>query len=389
MRGVVVPPPDDDFSADPVELFFDLAFVFAFSRLVYLVVHHPDWSGVGEAGLLLLMIWLPWTQFTWSANAVAGNARPVRALFLVGTVASVPMAASVTTALHGGGPTFAIPLAVILSLALFTMFAGLPADHEARGSIVRYSVPNAIALVVMVAGSFLADGARIVAWLAAMAIIVVGTVRAGRERWLVRPGHFAERHGLIVIVALGEVIVAMGAPLAEQLEEGGGVPGTTILAMVGAGVFACLLWWAYFDRVNHALEHRHAQLDDGRTSGRYARDVDTYGHLPVVCGVIAMAAALEEIALHPDEVLPAAFRWILVGGMTLGIGGILLGVWRAFRVVARERLAVVIVLALVVALVGGSVDGVVLLVVVDVVLGVALVAEHARIEGVPAALRRA
>ena len=74
MRGVVVPPPDDDFTADPVELFFDLAFVFAFSRLVYLIVHQPDWSGVGEAGLLLLMIWLPWTQFTWSANAVAGNA---------------------------------------------------------------------------------------------------------------------------------------------------------------------------------------------------------------------------------------------------------------------------------------------------------------------------
>jgi low temperature requirement protein LtrA len=102
-------------------------FVFAFSRLVYHLVHHPDWAGVGEFALLFMMIWLPWTQFTWSANAVSGNQRTVRALFLVGTVASVPMAASITTALDDGGGSFAIPLAVILSLGLFTMLFGLPA----------------------------------------------------------------------------------------------------------------------------------------------------------------------------------------------------------------------------------------------------------------------
>ena len=98
MKGVDLPPAEDDFTADPVELFFDLAFVFAFSQLVAHLVHHPDWVGVGEFLLLIVMIWIPWSQFTWSANAVAGNARPVRVLFLIGTVASVPMAASITTA---------------------------------------------------------------------------------------------------------------------------------------------------------------------------------------------------------------------------------------------------------------------------------------------------
>jgi low temperature requirement protein LtrA len=382
MKGVDLPPDDEDFTADPVELFFDLTFVFAFSRLVYHLVHHPDWTGVAEFALLVVMIWLPWTQFTWSANAVAGNARPVRLLFLVGTVASVPMAASVTTAFGDGGATFAIPLGIILSLGLATMIAGLPPGHEVRASILRYSIPNLVGIVVMIAGSFLGREPRIAAWVVAMAIVIAGTQLAGGDSWLVRPGHFAERHGLIVIVALGEVIVAMGAPLAGRLEGGDGLAAETLVAMIAAGVFACLMWWAYFDRVNRALEHRHAQVGSGQASGRYARDVYTYWHLPVVAGVILLAAALEEIALHPKDVLDPAFRWMLVSGMALFSGGIALTVWRAFRVVAKERVAAALLLAAVVAL-AGSVDGVLLLLLVDGALLVALVVEHVRIEGAP------
>lgn len=382
MKGVVLPPADEDFTADPVELFFDLAFVLAFSRLVYHLVHHPDWTGVGEFALLVVMIWLPWTQFTWSANAVAGNARPVRVLFLVGTVASVPMAASVTTAFADGGASFAIPLGIILSLGLLTMIVGLPAGHAVRASILRYSVPNLVAVVVMVAGAFLDREPRIGAWILAMAIVVAGTVRAGGDTWLVRPRHFAERHALIVIVALGEVIVSMGAPLVGVLEDGDGLAAETLVAMVAAGVFACLLWWAYFDRVNRAVEHRHGELGGDQSSGRYARDVYTYAHLPVVAGVVLLAAALEEIALHPTDALPRPFRWMFVGGMALFCGGIALAIWRAYRVVAKERVAAAALLTVVVAA-AGSIDGVLLLLLVDAVLLVALVVEHVRIEGPP------
>ena len=94
MRGIELPERTEDFTADPVELFFDLAYVLAFSQLVGHLVHHPTWRGVGEAALLLWLLWLPWSQFTWSANAVSGNGRTVRVLFLVGTAISVPMAAS-------------------------------------------------------------------------------------------------------------------------------------------------------------------------------------------------------------------------------------------------------------------------------------------------------
>jgi len=326
MRGIDVPPREEDFTADPVELFFDLAFVFAFSRLVYLLVHQPDWTGVGEFALLFWLIWLPWTQFTWSANAVSGNNRKVRIAFLIGTVASIPMAASVTTALEDGGFSFAIPLAVILSLGLFTMFAGLERGSAEYASMTMYSIPNLVAVAILIVGAFFDRDVRTLLWVGAVAVVIHGTVRAGNSEWLVRPGHFDERRGLILIVALGEVIVAVGIPVVDELEDGNGLPGRTLTALVAAGTFACLLWWAYFDRVNPALEHRHEAQASVLDSGFFARDVYTYGHLPIIAGIIVIAAALEEIILHPKDVLAVEFRWMLFAGLVLFFGGVAISV---------------------------------------------------------------
>ena len=339
MKGIVVPDRSEDFAADAVELFFDLVFVFAFSRLVWHLVHEPGWTGFGEFVLLYLMIWLPWTQFTWSTNAVSSSARPVRLLMLVATVASVPMAGSVTAAFDEGGTTFAVSLGIILAMGLLVMIVGLPRGTTEQRAIIEYSVPNWIAIAVMIVASFLDRTPRIVLWAAALAIVVAGTVRAGRSEWLIRPKHFAERHSLIVIIALGEVIVALGIPVVEVLtdDERGGLPAETVMALVLAGVFACLLWWGYFDRPLPALEHRHGQHDDPRERGRYARDVYTYLHSPIVGGVVMTAAALEEITLHPTEPLDEPFRWLLAGGLALYLLGVVAAIHRAFAKIAVER----------------------------------------------------
>jgi low temperature requirement protein LtrA len=379
MRGVPTPARDEDFTADPAELFFDLAFVFAFSRLVSHLVHHPDWTGVADFALLLAMIWLPWSQFTWSANAVAGNSRPVRVLFLIGTIASIPMAGSVTTALDDGGPAFAISLAVILAIALSTMRLGLGDAPEVRSGMRPYALSVVVGGIMFVAGGLLEDASRTSMWCAGIAVFLLGTVAAGRSEWIIRPGHFAERHGLIMIVALGEVIVALGIPVVQQLEEGAGLAGHTALALVAAGVLACLLWWGYFDRPSPALEHRNESLVGGRERGRFARDVYTYCHFPLIAGVILIAAALEEITLHPQDPLGEPFRWMLVGGLALYLLGVVVAIARAFRALAVERLvAVVGVLGLVTAM--RDVDGVVVLVAVDVVLAAVLLVEHLRVE---------
>jgi len=256
VRGLEIPEPEEDFAADPVELFFDLAYVFAFSQLVALILHDATWHGIGEAGLLLLLLWLPWSQFTWSANAVSGNSRRARVLFLLATTASVPMAASITTALGAGGLLFALPLAAIFLLALAMMVLSLPSDSNVRRSALRYAAPSACAMALIVLGAFFHGDARVVIWIAGALTFIGATLVAGTGEWIVRTGHFAERHGLIIIIALGEVIVALGNSVVIPLANDEGVPGATVATLIGAGILAGLLWWSYFDRVQPALEHR-------------------------------------------------------------------------------------------------------------------------------------
>ncbi len=378
MRGLTVPEPTEDFTADPVELFFDLAYVFAFSQLVAILLDHPTWDAVGESALIFLLLWLPWSQFAWSANAVAGNSRAARLLFLLATAASVPMAASIQTAFDGSGALFAIPLAVIFLAALGMMLQGVETGSEAFRAAAVYAAPSTLAMVAIVVGGFLDGDARIVAWIIGIVVFVLGTIQAGRGNWILRAGHFAERHGLIVIVALGEVIVALGNAVAIPLRNDGGFPANSVIALLAAGVLAGVLWWAYFDRIQPAFEHR-TEATEGIERGRIARDIYTYMHAPIVAGIILIAVAMEEMALHPDDPLSAAFRVMGVAGLLLYFGGIGLGVFRAFGAIAMERVAAIAAIALL-YLVGADLRGVVLLVATVVILVVALAVEHRRIE---------
>ncbi len=379
MRGIEVPERTEDFTADPVELFFDLAYVLAFSQLVCLLVDDHTWAGVGRMALLFGLLWLPWQQLTWAANAVSGNGRAVRLIFLAATAASVPMAASTSTALDEGGPVFAATLAVIMALGFLTQTLGVERGTVLSRSVVRWQTPNVAALAVLVAGAVVDGGGRTVLWLLSLAIVLAAMIAAGRGDWIVRSGHFAERHGLIVIIALGEVIVAIGLPVIQALETGEGVPGRTVVALAASGVFAALLWLAYFDRPSPELQHRGEVIEGERDRGRYVRDVYTWAHAPIVAGIILAAAALEEITLHPTDDLALAFRLMFAGGLVLSVVGMAAAIWRAFRKLPRERMLAAGVLVPVLLLAGGL-DGVVMLVVVDVVVAATLVAEHVRVE---------
>lgn len=379
MKGIEVPARTEDFTADPVELFFDLAYVFAFSQLVGVLIDDPSWSAVGRVALLFWLLWLPWQQLTWSANAVSGNGRVVRLVFLAATAASVPMAAATSSALEAGGLLFALCLTVIMGLGFWIQSLGVGGGDQGRETVVRWAVPNVVAILVLVAGALVHGDARIALWLVTVAIVIGAMVGAGRGEWLIRSGHMAERHGLIVIVALGEVIVAIGLPVVEALEGDEGLSGLTVVALVASGAFAALLWWSYFDRPSPALEHQGSALSGGRDRGRYVRDVYTAAHAPLVAGIILSAAALEEIALHPGDPVDLAYRLMLVGGLALGVVGVAAAVWRAFKALAIERVVAVVVITAT-ALAAGSIAGVTLLVMVVVILAVTLVVEHLRIE---------
>jgi len=378
MKGIELPPITEDFTADPVELFFDLAYVFAFSQLVALLIHEPTWAGVGKATLLFALLWLPWQQLTWAANTVSGNGRPVRTLFIIATVVSIPMAASTSTAFAGGGPVFSIALTGIMLIGFRMQTLGTAEEFEFSGAVYQWIVPNAVAIAVLVVGSFFDGTVRLGFWLVTVAIVLWAMIRAPESEWGVRAGHFAERHGLITIVALGEVIVAIGIPVVAALEDNGSLSAATILALMASGAFAGILWWSYFDRPSPGLEFGASRLSPAE-SGRYARDVYTWAHAPIVAGVILSAAALEEIALHPRSAVPLEFRAMLAGGLFLFLIGVYAAVWRAFRAQARERFVGAVVIAGVV-FIGASLEGVVLLTLVVGVMFAVLIIEHRRVE---------
>ncbi|MGI9604633.1 MAG: low temperature requirement protein A, partial [Acidimicrobiales bacterium] len=377
MRGLSIPEASEDFTADPVELFFDLAFVFAFSQLVAHLVHHPTWTGAWEAALLFAILWLPWSWFTWAANAVPGNQRAVRAIFLVATAVTVPMAASVGTAFGSGGATFALSGAAILLMSIALQLLALDSESELYRSAMKLATPVFLAIALLVVGGFVDGNARVALWLAMVVITILGTWSAGSSEWIVRTGHFAERHGLILIIALGEVIVAIGIAVVAGFDEGG-LTGVTRFALFAAGAFAGLLWWSYFDRVLPALEHK-GEHTDASDRGRYARDVYTWAHAPIIAGVITMAAAVEEILLHPSDPLHVEFRWMFAIGVGFYFGGIAITVYRAWRALAFERLTALAVIV-VLMMVSGSWEGVWLLVAVNLALLGALVSENFRVE---------
>ena len=162
------------------------------------------------------------------------------------------------------------------------------------------------------------------AWALAIALDLVAAGVGGRlEGWNLHPEHFAERHGLIVIIALGETLIVAGAGLV-------GAPRTPTVIATGilAVAVTCGLWWSYFRHARSALEHALAERD-GRERSRLARDVFSVLHFPMLCGVIAIAAATEAALAHPDETLAADLRVALGCGAVLFVCGTAAGIWRA------------------------------------------------------------
>jgi low temperature requirement protein LtrA len=379
MRNIPIPSREEDFTADPAELFFDLSFVFAFSRLVFHLVEHPNLEGFAEFVLLFTLIWTAWSNFTWSANAVAGNSRFVRAVFMVATAISLPMAVSLAAPFGDGSVVFAITVSAILTMPIATGTLLLNADEAMQSSNARYLLITLAGIVLVLAGGFTSGAWQIGLWIAAVAVLIFNTIDAGGGDWLVRPGHFAERHGLIVIIALGEVVVAIGAPVVGTLSDGAGIDGNLVAALTASGILAGLLWWSYFDRPLPALELRHEELLDPNERARFARDVYTYNHLLIVGAILVAAAALEEIMLHPADPLPTAFRLMLFVGISGYLLGVVLSVLRAYSALAVERLVAVVALGALIAL-SASLPGMWLLIGIDVLLLAVLAVEHYRVE---------
>ncbi len=299
-----------------MELFFDLVFVFSVTQLVSLLHHSFTWYGAGQAALAFWMIWWAWTQFTRTLNAANTGHHLVEMGTLIATAVAFFMAVALPGAFSGGAMAFAVPYVLVRVMGL-TLYAWVASEKPSlRGAIQTFALASIGGLVAVLAGG-LAGGATLY-WLWGLAIlfdIIAAAVGGQSEGWDIHPEHFSERHGLFVIIALGETLIVAGSGLTGS-DWTRDLIGVAILAVA----ITCGLWWTYFPLSKPALEHALASCR-GSAQSTMARDAFSLVHFLMVCGIIAYAAAIEEMAAHPSQPLGLEGRLALAAGLVLFVGG--------------------------------------------------------------------
>jgi low temperature requirement protein LtrA len=363
-----------------LELFFDLVFVFAFTQVTALILEDTTPRGFARAALVLAMVWWAWSAYAWMTNAIDVENTVTRLIVFAAMVAGFFMALAVPDAFQDEAAWFAVAYFVvrILNSALYAW--GVRDDPAVLRAVARLSPWFLVAAVVALAGGFVDPDYRSWVWLASLVIDVVGTLTVANLEWHVSPSHFAERFALIVIIALGESIVAIGIGTSELTRD-----TTYAVSVIVAFAGVAALWWAYFDFTAIAAE-RSLRRASEVARGPLARDVFTYFHYPVVLGIILYAVAAKKTLEHPLDPLSEAGRWALGLGMALFLAAFALMRFRVIRRVAWERLgAAALALALAVSL-----DGPDAIVTLGVVIGVVVVSvaiETARLHDLRASLR--
>ena len=342
----------DELSVSPLELFFDLVFVFAITQIVALIEHDLTPAGVAKGALVLAMIYWGWSLFTWTLNAVGTDRMDVRIGLLVAMAMSLLMARVIPEAFGDGGPYFVGAYFVFRLVANVLSYRS--ASPERRKVVSRFVPVTLLASMVAVAGGFVADPARTWIWLASLLVDLVAARAAEQGDWQIKAGHFAERYGLLVIIALGESIVAIGAGISSSR-----VGLTLGVTLIVATVATALLWWSYFDWVAERVES-HLRSLSGIASGSFARDAYTILHYPLVVGIVLFAVVVAEITAHPTEPLEALPRTLLALGFALVLLSFVASAYRAIRRIPYARLGAAVAIG-VVSVAGASFNGLVVL----------------------------
>jgi low temperature requirement protein LtrA len=297
----------------PLELFFDLVFVFAITQVTGLMSDDPSWTGLGQGMLVLSALWWAWAAYAWLTNYVAAEEDRERLLMLGVMGAFLVTALAVPRAFGDDALVFAIAYATARWLHIF-IFAEANEDIDARMAIMRLARTALPAPALLIVSAFLDGTPQTLLWIVALSMDFAGPFVFGVRGFRVSPGHFAERFSLIVIIALGESIVAIGTGLHGELDA-----GTLGAALLGL-VVAFALWWAYFDVVAIVAELRFRN-SEGYRRLRIARDSYSYLHLPMIAGIVLVALGIKKTLGDVEEPLETIPSVALFGGIALYYAG--------------------------------------------------------------------
>jgi low temperature requirement protein LtrA len=301
----------------PVELLWDLVFVFAVTQVTTLIANDLTWGGFGHGMIVLALVWWAWSAFVWAANAEDESSRALRAMLLLGMLLTFIAGLCVPSAFGSKATLFALTYTGVRFLHLGTYAHAARRGHASWQAIAGFASTVAVGMALLIVGSFLDERLQVLLWTVALMIDYAGPAWLTRERLrglqAVAVAHFAERYGLFIIICLGESIVAIG------LSADSHVIDAQLVAAVALGLLITIgLWWIYFDRFAAIAEARLRNHDDVVLA---AADGYSYLHLPIVAGIIVFAVGMKVTIADVGGALPDAARLALAGGLALYLAG--------------------------------------------------------------------
>ena len=327
-----------DKKVEPLELFFDLVFVFALTQVTALMAYEPTGNGLVKGLLILTAIWWAWGAYAWLTNEVDTRLWTVRLAVFASMAAMLIVALAIPKAFAGDAVLFAVAYLIVRLLHILLFAAGT--DNVDVKTATRLIAPSALIgpLLILTAAAF--DGtAQILIWVLALTIDIGGTTLRGIDGWNLSASHFAERHGLIVIIALGESIVAIGVGASEVKLDAGALLATTCGIAVAAA-----LWSTYFDSGLDEVEHRLEAAAPGHDRNTMARDSFSLLHLPMIAGIVLLALGVKKTLGHVDHHLELVPAIALCGGVALYLLADVAFRRRCLGRIERARIAAALVL---------------------------------------------
>jgi len=318
-------PTGDDHRVTSLELLFDLVFVYAITAVSETIAHRLDLVGLTQGMVVMALVWFGWSAYAWLGNQARADEGPLRISMFLAMAGFYVVALTIHEAFHdlpGGlrGPVVFVVAYAVIRLAHLTVYWFAAGDDRGLRRTIEHTLLTAsLVLVLLLIGAYADTGPRLAIWGAAVLIDYVTVFLGATSGWRVAaPGHFAERYGLVVIIAIGESVISVALAVNRAAIDWPLLVG----ALLGIAL-AITLWRTYFNAIAIRAEHRLREVTgDARTV--MARDTFTYLHLPLVAGIVCMAVGmrvmLDDVALteieHAHDV-PGFAMVTLYGGSAL------------------------------------------------------------------------
>ena len=292
----------------PLELFFDLVFVLALTQCTALMAAVPSWEGVAQALLIMALLWWSWSGYAWLTSVLDPEEGAVRIVMFAAMAAFLVCALCVPTAFDDNALLFVCAYGVVRLAHIGLFVLASRDDPNLRHSVITLAVSTAVSVGLLAGASAADDALQGAIWAFAILLDFGGPYFFGAEGWRMMPEHFAERFGLIVIIALGESIVAIGVGAEVGIDAG--VVAAAVLATAGAAA----LWWLYFDVVAIVAARRLTKAEPGRERNEIGRDSYGYLHFPMIAGIVLGAMGLKKTIGDTGEPLELVPSVALFGG---------------------------------------------------------------------------